>query len=234
MTVHVTDVYEKERGCGFRRQGWYLRADGGSHECGKLPLKIEPCECCGLQVKLTRGLQLVNIKNLFKNATCKTYGTGCAFCLINRAETGYLLTIGHKFYKYWEDFSREADEMGISKRVSFPLPRNFKVGESVVLLAHPKVFTELVPEESIEEPVVEIDEDAPQKKLPMIVSPSETTGRLVAKDIPAVVMAFIPSRIEYVVSDTEPDAYLEQLVSQGVTLVRTHRVVESQIPMEVA
>lgn len=233
MTVRIADVYEAKRGCGFRHQGFYLRTDPAQiSECGKFPLKLEACECCGLKIKLTRSLQKINVQNLFKNVECDNPRELCRACLINRTGFGYLISIGHKHYPSRDDFKREAIEMGISKRVAFPLPRDFKVKESVVLLGHPKVFTELVPEDSIEVEHAEIDEDSQQKGLPMIVSPAKTTGRMVAKDIAAVVMMFVPQRIEYVVNGTEPDEHLEQLAKQGVSLVRVHRVEEKQLPLE--
>lgn len=232
MTVQITDVYDRKRGCGFRRQGFYLRTDPANiGSCGKFPLKLEECSCCGLKVKLTRSLQKVNVQNLFKNAECNDITEACRGCLINRTGFGYLISIGHQHYPSRDDFKREAIEMGISKRIAFPLPRDFKVKQSVVLLGHPKVFTDLVPENSIEIEHAEIDEDSPQKKLPMIVPQSITTGRMVVKDIAAVVMMFVPQRIEYVISDdeSEPDEYLEKLIEQGVTLVRVHRVEDKQL-----
>jgi len=229
MTVQIQDVTDHKRGCGWRHTGFYLRTDPARMtECGMLPLRLEPCECCGLQVKLTRGLQKVNVKNLFAHANCKDPREACRACLINRTGEGYLIGVGAKHYKSRDDFRREAIELGISKRIAFPLPRHFKVGESVVLLGHPKVFTELVPEDSIEVPVPEIDEDAPQKGLPMIQGHALTTGRMVAKDIPAIICVFLPQRIEYVVGGEEPEEYLEQLASQNVTLVRVHRAEEDQ------
>lgn len=235
MTVEIVDVYDKERGCGFRKQrGFYLRMDASKvTECGKMPLRLLPCEHCGIQVKLTRGLARVNVKNLFQNVDCSHPDENCRFCLINRTGWGYLIGIEAKHYKTRDDFRREMLEQGISKRVAFPLPRDFKVKQSVVLLGHPKVFTELVPESAIERPVVEIDEDTPQKSLPIIDGRSDTTGRMVARDIPAIVAIFVPQRVEYVVDGTEPMDFLESLVSQNVTLVRVHREEpEKQLELE--
>lgn len=48
-----------------------------------------------------------------------------------------LLWIGEKFYKTPNEFMREGREMGFSRRVH-AVPRNFKVGETWVMLAHPK------------------------------------------------------------------------------------------------
>ncbi len=234
MTIQITDVYDRKRLCGWRHEGgFYLRTDPANiGSCGKFPLILNECDCCGQKVKLTRSLQKINVQGLFKNVDCDDPRELCKACLINRTGYGYLISIGHKFYPSRDDFKREAIEMGISKRIAFPLPREFKVKESMVLLGHPRVFTDLVAESSIEIEHAEIDEDAPQKGLPMIVPKSITTGKMVVKDIGAVVMMFVPQRIEYIVSGTETDQFLEQLVSQNVTLVRVHRVEDHQLALE--
>jgi hypothetical protein len=51
-----------------------------------------------------------------------------------------LLWIGERFYKTPGEFSSEANELGISRRIS-AVPREFKRGETWVLLAHPKAAT---------------------------------------------------------------------------------------------
>lgn len=233
MSYAIVDVYDQKRLCGWRHPGFYITSKAMSRECGKFPLALAPCDCCGLQVKLTRGLQKVNVHNLFAKADCDSDRIFCRLCLANRTEWGYLIGIGHKHYKHHQLFESEAMEQGVSKRIAFPLPRDFKVGESVVLLGHPKVFVDLVPESTIELPVPEIDEDAPQKALPMIDGNALTTGRMIAKDIPAVIMAFIPERVEYVVGGSEPLSFLQTLFDQGVTLVNVHRVEEKQAKLEV-
>lgn len=48
-----------------------------------------------------------------------------------------LLWIGEQFYKSPAAFTEEADRMGISRRIA-AVPRGFKVGETWILLAHPK------------------------------------------------------------------------------------------------
>jgi hypothetical protein len=50
-----------------------------------------------------------------------------------------LLWVGEHFYPTIEDFSLEAAKLGISKRISV-VPRDFEVGVTWVLLAHPKAI----------------------------------------------------------------------------------------------
>lgn len=234
MTFTITDVYDKERLCGWRKNGLYLRADGPSQSCGMLPLMLRDCACCGHAIKLTRGLQRVNVEKLIENERC-SYGTdneNCRLCLINRTRMGYLIGVGAKFYKSQWDYMREAIEQGISKRIA-QIPRDLEVGKSVILIGHPKVFSELVPEEAIDQPVIEIEEDAVQKRLPMIEGHSLTTGRMVAKDIAGVICLFVPTAIEYVVNGQEADEQLQRLADRGISLVRIHRLEEKQAQMAV-
>jgi hypothetical protein len=48
-----------------------------------------------------------------------------------------LLWCGEKFYKTPQDWTREAREQGVSRRIS-TVPNDFVVGETWVLMAHPK------------------------------------------------------------------------------------------------
>jgi hypothetical protein len=50
-----------------------------------------------------------------------------------------LLWIGAAFYPTPEAFMEEAQRMGVSRRIS-AVPRDFKVGETWVALAHPKAI----------------------------------------------------------------------------------------------
>jgi len=225
MSVVITDVYDKKRGCGYRFSGGtYLMADGPMSECGMLPAKLSECPACGRGIKLTRGLQRVNVQKLFEDARCENERESCRMCLINRTGMGYLIGVGVKFYKTRDAYLREAIEQGISKRIA-QIPRDLVVGKSVVLVGHPKVFSELVPEVAQD---LEIEEDAEQPRLPMIEGHSLTTGRQIAKDVPGVICVFVPTRIDYCVTDLETPDELERLAERGLTLVRTHRLEEKQ------
>ena len=50
-----------------------------------------------------------------------------------------LLWIGEKFYKTPAEFDAEAMQLGVSRRIH-AIPRQFKVGETWILLAHPKAI----------------------------------------------------------------------------------------------
>lgn len=231
MSVQILDVYDRERGCGWRHEGgMYLTGAADMLECYMLPFALNECACCGQRVKLTRGLQKVNVRRLTQDAECSSPTSACQLCLIKRTEDAWLIGVGHKHYKTRDAYLREAIEMGISKRIA-QIPRGFEVGKSVILIGYPKVFTDYVPEGAVDKPI-EIDDDAPQQGLPMIDVYSETTGRMVAKDIPGVICLFVPQRIEYVVAGNETEEYLESLVARNVTLVRVHHIIDQQLLLE--
>jgi hypothetical protein len=50
-----------------------------------------------------------------------------------------LLWCGEKFYKTPQDWTREARAQGVSRRIS-TVPNDFVVGETWVLMAHPKAI----------------------------------------------------------------------------------------------
>ena len=105
-----------------------------------------------------------------------------------------MLWIGEKFYKTPLEFMREGKSMGFSRRIK-ALPRGFKVGETWVLLAHPKVIrtTEVIEGELIE-----------QRE----------------KWLPGIFTLWLPSRIERIMKESERDGEeAKKLIEQGITIV---------------
>lgn len=228
----ITDVYEKERGCGWRHGGGlYIRSDGLFDSCGKLPLRLNCCPACGQGVKVTKGMSKINPFKLFGATSCpRRPGSDCDCRLsIAQLETiGYLIGVGKKFYKHPSHFIREALEMGVSKRIA-QIPRDFEIGKTPVFLAHPEVFVDLVNEQAVER---EIEEDDEQPALDLD-DHSGTTGKRVVVHSPGVVAVVVPNRIEYVVRGDESEDQLERLEARGLSLVRVHRITEVQAEMEV-
>lgn len=139
----IEDRVERKRGCGFRKEGgFYLVANGPAVGCGKLPIPLAVCPCCHAGIKPTRGWTWINGTALAAEKVCdfQPSDTGCEFCPLAKpmGRVG-LLWIGEKFYKTPEDFQRESIEQGISRRIS-QIPRDFKVGETYVWLAHRKTI----------------------------------------------------------------------------------------------
>lgn len=134
---------EPKRGCGYRKVGGtYLIGGTSGHDCDRLPIELTVCPCCKQGIKQSRGWTWLDLTRLVDGAhkDCHCF-PGCPLCSDPKSigEVG-LLWIGERFYKTPADFDREAGELGISRRIH-NVPRNFKLGETWVLLAHAKAIS---------------------------------------------------------------------------------------------
>lgn len=220
--------YEIRRGCGFRKLGGiYLVADpeewGGSD---LVPIDVETCPICGHGLRTARGLTyfdaagywgeyhnrrgqaLLDVLNASKDQTSALarslrsavdYSPDDAQSL--DARHAGLLWVGEKFYKSPEMFSKEAISLGISRRVP-KIPRGFKVGETIICLAHGKA--KATPCECVD-PVIGPDEDCP-------ICGAEGTIFT-----PQIFGAFVPKRLEMIVSGDMLPEDVQKLKDRGIT-----------------
>ena len=137
--MSIKTVVDKERGCGWRKPGGlYIRSEGLTSSCGKLPLDLERCPCCGAGVKPTRGWTWVDPRLLFKDSKCGAEPAKCLLCPLGTAhlpERAGLLWIGGAYYKTPQDWIEESARLGVCRRLS-ALPHDLVVGETLVLAAH--------------------------------------------------------------------------------------------------
>jgi hypothetical protein len=138
--MNIPTVYEGARGCGLRKPGaLYLMADTPNLGCPLMPVELDVCPCCGHGIKPARGWTWVDA-----DAICNPHWHGSddhtAVCPLGYplGKAG-LIWIGEQFYKTPAEFLNEARRMGISRRIT-AVPRDFKVGETWVLLAHRKAI----------------------------------------------------------------------------------------------
>ncbi len=154
--ITIETKVEGKRGCGYRKPGGiYLICDAAGFACDKLPIPLTVCPCCNAGIKQSRGFEWIGRQLLDGKDCSKTEGwaaklamqehafsellcLGCPFYNINIERYG-LMWVGEKFYPTAKAFSLESVTMGISKRIA-QIPREFKVGETWVLLAHPKAI----------------------------------------------------------------------------------------------
>lgn len=202
QTYRIEERREGKRGCGYRKGGGiYVCSAGIAQPCGRLPIPLTCCPCCSQGIKPSRGWTWVDADKLFEANTCARAGRDCILCpLGDKLGRAGLLWIGEKYYATPGDFSMEAAQKGISRRLS-QVPRDFKVGDTSVLLAHRKCIRN--------------DEVA-----------AGTLQGLDLKDAvwtPGVFQLFLPTAIEYIVSDNESPEELQKLADRGFTLVRVHR-----------
>ena len=203
--IEIQVRHDRKRGCGWRKPGGkYLIGGSLCAPCGKLPYFLDAgCPTCGHGIKPMRGWRWINASLLFRDwGTCFKDGedTDCTPCLLCEPPVrAGLIWIGDTFYSPAE-FVAEAVTLGISRRIAC-VPKGFQVGKTLVLLA-----SRHVPKYG--------DNDALFRELPL-------------RDGPGIFAAFVPTALEYMVKGSESTEELERLDSQGFTLVRIERVVES-------
>lgn len=182
---------EAARGCGYRKAGGlYLVGGGPGRPCGKLPIKLDVCPCCGTGIKPARGWTWIDPRPLVADKQCADHNVAtekprtCSVCPLGDAipERAGLIWIGEAFYPTPFEWLEEADRMGISRRIA-AVPQGFEVGKTWVFVAH--------------------------RKVPM------ATG----ETMPAIFHAYRPSAVEYVVKGTETEPELERLEKRGITLI---------------
>lgn len=208
---------EARRGCGFRKVGGiYLVAGGAGVPCDRLPFPLTICPTCHAGFKQTRSWTTVDLKALVGSAhsfgECRDrHPEHCPLCSGSIEKAG-LLWVGEGFYKTPADFTAEANALGISRRIK-TIPKDLKIGETWVLLAHPKAVPEaLTPEDlAIENQALAGDTDA----LAKVLTPAKPKGA------PGIFRAFKPERIEILVTESQKaDAeYVAKLEKRGLTLV---------------
>lgn len=179
---------ESERGCGFRKPGAtgvgiYLVGDGPSEWCERIPHLLDVCPCCGAGIKQSRGFTWVSPGPLFKDAPpCNGvpghHHEACPMCRPEEVagERAGLMWVGERYYPTPDDFLREAQEMGVSKKIA-AVPNDFVIGEHWVYLAHPKASTR--------------------------VEPDDETGKLRVMSYPGIFYVFKPVQIDLVVKSVE-------------------------------
>jgi hypothetical protein len=123
---------------------------------------------------------------------CTAPAKNCNKCALrdptNLGRAG-LLWVGGIFYETPADFNAEAARMGVSRRIN-QVPKDFKLGETWVLLAHRKGI--------------------PNGALEMGKEPEFT---------PAIFRVIRPDRIEVIVDGTESDEVIEGYLKRGLNPV---------------
>jgi hypothetical protein len=215
-----TIVNEAKRGCGYRKQGGlYLVSGGLCAPCKGLPIPIETCPVCNSGIHPSRGWTWIAAKALFQAAGI-TNDCGlphCSTCPVSHApKRAGLLWVGETYYPSPEDFTQEADQQGVSRRIS-AIPRDFVVGETWVYFAHRKSSSSIAacPECNGER---FIDDEAGNHLCGMC----DGAGK-VEVWTPGIFHAFKPERIEYIVRDDDTPEKLESLEKRGISLVRLVR-----------
>lgn len=129
---------ELPRGCGHRKVGGlYMVGSGSGVSCCKLPIPLCTCPTCGGGIKQTRAFTWIDPRPWLTGG-CMDPASLCPAAHPDLlGERCGLIWIGEKFYATPEAFNDEANSQGISRRIG-AVPKGFEIGETWVLLAHPK------------------------------------------------------------------------------------------------
>jgi hypothetical protein len=187
--------YEGKRGCGYRKPGgMYLFGLDEGTTCGRIPVPLETCPCCGFGIKPTRGFQWVDGDKMLwsaRDTECSAPAKVCNFCVLDKMLRGSysfgkvgLIWVGSKFYPTTKDFQKEAAAMGLSRRIN-SIPNDFVIGETFVFLAHRKAIATY----SGEEPVYK----------------------------PGIFRIWKPQEIQYVIKPDDTQEKIDKLEAKGVT-----------------
>jgi hypothetical protein len=237
---------ERARGCGYRKPGGlYLFSDGGGRACGMLPIVLTTCPTCGQSMcpdagKQNRGFSWVeDFSKLVQAEFCSHPEAPaiCATCPLGAAikiKRCGIIWVGKEFYPTPEDFTKEANEMGISRRIPMlgsttiktstgvrkvpAIPRGFKVGETWIALAHPAVAKNPEPQPQV-----------PAGLTGDLLREAEAERDGWSESLPGIFHMYRPQRIEYVVRPEEcNDAeFVQYLIDRGITPVHVVKIGET-------
>ena len=200
----IKTLIEPRRGCGYRKPGgFYLIGSGSSSPCCKLPFPLTDCVCCGNTIKFTRGFQWIS-STLFTNGEDCIYSQGVICPLGSPGNKMGLMWVGEQFYPTTADFMREANAIGVSKRMG-SIPKEVKAG-TWVALAHPKAMQHLIIDKLFRGPITE---------------PIPLAG---------VFYVFRVTAIQYVVTGEETETALDEIEARGIELVTIKKEGE-QLPL---
>lgn len=202
--------------------------NGLGEPCERLPAPLEVCSHCGEGIKQSRGFRWMSLDVILSKARpclmssdanfqktdvdkralerMRKHCPRCIVCTPGMLEARSepkdkvgLLWVGEKHYKTTLDWSREAAEMGASKRIA-AIPKGLVVGKTWIFVAHKHAID--------------------------VTEREQRDGELFAADTakkkPGVFHAFVPQRIELIVTPSmEKEDWVQGMVDkQGVTLVR--------------
>lgn len=230
MTIEIR--YDVKRGCGWRAKGGlYMISGEPMAPCGRLPIPLEICPCCGAGFKFSRGFTWVNgdeIKNKLapdcKPTNIPGLKNACEITIcpmspeVPLGKMG-LIWIGKKFYSISEWLNeahkknpKSGELVGISRRIK-SLPRDFKVGETRVFMAHIEAIETPCPD-CILDGVYYVNKKCEKCK-----------GEAVIYS-PGIFQVFKPTAIEYVCRGDESEKEIEDMRKRGITPVIVKKIEE--------
>jgi hypothetical protein len=150
---------ESERGCGYRKAGGLYLVSGGIGEpCERLPISTAKCPCCKRSpIEKVRGPQFIGAQYVFGMALPCVEGDApvksghhghCPLCdenlLLREGDPNdqfLVLWIGKAHYPTPADWTKESNNLGVSRRLS-AIPKGLVLGKTWVLVGHPEAISE--------------------------------------------------------------------------------------------
>jgi len=194
---------EEKRGCGYRKvNGIYLVGCAVGVGCDRLPYRLEACPVCGAGIHFTRSVTEINPFHLMgDHKDCHDNFDNCYICK-PPDDTAFIMMVGEKFYPTPAHFIEESDRLGISKRIPF-IPRNLRLGSTIIYLAHNNACT------------IPVDNDDDPEALQKRMLDAQKTGHALG-----IFMAFKPIAIEMPVYKSKlTDEKKAELKKRGITPV---------------
>ncbi len=192
---------EAKRGCGYRQlDGKYLVGTGIQFFCDRLPMPVpDLCPTCNEGLRHTRATRKINALKLWgEHDPCTeqrdkpgTLNFLLPPCYVCHPleSTAYLMGVGKNHYPTPKDFIDEAITLGVSKRIP-TVPKDIELGKTVVFLTHKKALL-----------CQEKDEKG---------NDQYQTG---------VIYAFVVTRVEQIVKQSELESVRKKLEKRGITPV---------------
>ncbi len=152
-----------------------------------------------------------------------------------------MLWIGGQFYPTPADFNREANSVGVSRRIT-ATPKDLVVGETWVYLAHREAIAKTCPAckgrgvftvESDQEDIAGEEWATLLGSGEVVVDCAQDGCRDGMRFAPAIFSAFIPTAIEQVVAEVCSEEEAEKLRKRGIEPVIVKRADEDvELPIE--
>lgn len=202
----IKNVTDSIRGCGKRKPGGlYLMTEPLQMQgCGKLPIPLTTCPCCGNGIRPARGWTWIDMDALAATVKCDLERQCCTCPLGGPIGRVGLLWVGESFYPTPQDWMMESSRLGVSRRIH-RMPKGFVLGETCVAVAHRKALSRPC-------------DCAGTFRLTN--DPCKKCGDSGTVNVPAVFHLFKPTEVQYVTAGDESDDEIERLEKRGITPVK--------------
>lgn len=236
--LNIRVSQENARGCGYRKEGGFYLVLDKEHvlePCGKMPIPLETCPCCGNGIQFSRGGSWIDPRPFLANRVCTIKGNNCE-CPLNNPNS-----FGREEVRIAKDLSEAKIIKNDMRRILVGienLEQTQREDGKVVLKGwYPHVFLLWVGKnfykdfDTYMEEAFRMGISRRIKTVPRNFVIGKTTVWLAHNNcIPnedgtkgaGVFFSFIP-RVEYVVSSEDSEEKLLKIQNKGISLVKVEK-----------